>query len=153
METRDERAAVDRRTTDGGRQSRRTRKCGWPMPAAAEMLERLHGRCGRPSRDAGAAPQKGRLAGGLELSSRGAAKRSSRSTHRLLSLPLPALAVNASRGRFLARRAYLGHSSRARGGRAVDFPRAAVIFAPFPCGAEARLISRGRAVDFAPFPR
>ena len=70
-----------------------------------------------------------------------------------LPLPSPALAVNASRGRFLARRAYLGHSSHARGGRAVDFPRAAVIFAPFPCGAEARSISRRRAVDFAPFPR
>jgi hypothetical protein len=49
-----------------------------------------------------------------------------------LALPSPPLTVNASRGRFPARRAYLGHSSRARGGRAVDSHRPRSFSRPSP---------------------
>jgi hypothetical protein len=111
-----------------GDSRRQTRRCGWPMPPAAEMPEWLHGRCGRPSRDSGAAPRKGWLAGGLELLSRGAAKQSSRSIRPLLS----SSPLAPTHGKCRTRIAYLGHGSRARSGCAVDFPLATVIFVPFP---------------------
>ncbi|OQU92803.1 hypothetical protein SORBI_3001G415750 [Sorghum bicolor] len=120
-------------TEEDSRQSHMSR-CGLQQRCAT-MLERLHGRGGRPSGDVGAALAAEAVGQWTQLEEQPSRGRGP-SVAFSLPLPLLTLAVNDSRGRFHARRGYLDG----------QFP----VPLTFPVGAWST--SHGATLLLAPFP-